>query len=90
MRKSEKEMEKEQKRLARNVQNEAFDTELVNKFVDTNVAHHCLKLLVAILNAMTRDGAKQLPKGDKQFFAAILEGNEGSLVHGLMRYKMEC
>ena len=61
----------------------------MNKFVDTNVAHHCLKLLVTILNALTRDGANKLTKGDKQFFAAILESNEGSLVHGLMRYKME-
>jgi len=73
------------------IKNEAFDTDLVSKFVDTNVAHHCLKLLVTILNAMTRDkdGANKLTKDNKQFFAAILEFNEGSLVRGLMRYKKE-
>ena len=61
----------------------------MNKFVDTNVAHHCLKLLVTILNAMTRDGANKLTKGDKQFFITVLESNDGSLVRGLMRYKKE-
>ena len=63
-----------------------FDTNLVNRFVDANVAHHCLKLLVMILTAQTREGPAKISKYDQQNLLNTLQSRQCALVVNLISF----